>query len=345
VPEARDRHDENAPRQPRPFWSGTIAFGLVSIPVSLFVAHRTSRVSLRLVDADGLPLKRRYFCSAEEIPLDGDDIERGYEVDKDQFVTVTDDELDALAPEKSREIDLKRFVPLDAIDPIYFERAYFLAPEEGSTKAYRLLAHTMEARGRAGIASFVMRGKAYLVAIIGERGLLRAETLRFSDEVRTPEDVGLPEQREPDPALTRAIADAIHALEAESLDRDSLADDHRQALERLIRNKLDAGEDVLHTPDSGDPEDEAEDEDAGAEVIDLMQVLKQRLAQAESGPDAKRRAVSPEPSAPAAEDRAADLADRPKSELYAIAKDLDIPGRSSMSKEDLIAEIGRRRPG
>src|SRR5207248_7073669 len=106
---------------------------------------------------------------------------------------VTDEELERLAPEKSRDIDLRRFVEAEAIPPMYFERSYFLVPAGGSAKAYRLLAATMEETHRAGIATFVMRGKEYLVAILSENGILRAETLRFSDEIRSPEDVGLPE--------------------------------------------------------------------------------------------------------------------------------------------------------
>jgi DNA end-binding protein Ku len=185
VPRARgkDKGEEHG-QQPRSFWSGTIAFGLVSIPVSLFVANRRGGIPLRMVDADGTPLSRRYFCSKDEEPLDRNAIVRGYEVEPGHFITVTDEELAALAPEKSREIDLKRFVPLRQIDPIYFERAYFLAPERGATKAYRLLARAMEDAGRAGIATFVMRDKEYLVAIIGEGGLLRAELLRFRDDPR-----------------------------------------------------------------------------------------------------------------------------------------------------------------
>ena len=338
-------HNDDGPRQPRPFWSGTIAFGLVNIPVSLFVAHRGARIALRLVDAQGTPLKRRYFCSVEDIPLAGDDIERGYEVDEGHFVSVTDEELNALEPEKSREIDLSRFVPLAQIDPIYFERAYFLAPDEGASKAYRLLAHTLEQRRRAGIATFVMRGKAYLVAIIGERGLLRAETLRFVDEVRSPEAVGLPEPRPADPGLVREIKYAMAAIGAKTFDRDSLSDDQRQALEALIRRKLASGRDVLYAPEEGDTEDEEEE---GADVIDLMRILKQRLEQPDAPPaQADRPAYDRRRTRRTVLDtrRSSDseLRRRSKSELYAAAQALDIEGRSHMSKDELIDAIRRVR--
>src|SRR5690606_2702535 len=140
-----------------------------------FTATRSSGPSLRMIDQDGTPLRRVYFCSSEQVPLDADDIVRGYEIEKNRFVLIEDEELEAIAPEKSQEIALERFVDVDAIDPIYFERAYFLAPGRGGARPYRLLAEVMESSARAGIATFVMRGKEYLVAIISERGLLRAE--------------------------------------------------------------------------------------------------------------------------------------------------------------------------
>lgn len=118
-----------------------------------------------MVDAEGTPLARRYYCEKEARILTGSELIRGYEVERDDYVLVEDDELEALAPEKSQDIDLERFVGLDEIAPIYFERAYFLTPEGGATRAYRLLAGSMESASRAGIATFVMRGKQYLVAI------------------------------------------------------------------------------------------------------------------------------------------------------------------------------------
>src|SRR5688572_16986915 len=127
---------------------------------------------MRMVAPDGTPVERRYVCSKEQVELDWEDIVRGYEVKKGKFVVVTDDELEALEPRKSRDIDLRLFVRKDEIDPIYFERAYFLVPASGSNKAYRLLAKVMEDTDHAGIATFVMRKKEYLVAILAKNGIL-----------------------------------------------------------------------------------------------------------------------------------------------------------------------------
>ena len=306
----------------RPFWSGTIAFGLVSVPVSLVVASRSAGISLRMVDSDGTPLSRRYLCGREERLLEPDEIVRGYAVDEDRYVTVDDEELAALAPDKSREIDLKRFVPLAQIDPIYFERAYFLVPDRGAIKAYRLLARTMEDVQRAGIATFVMRGKEYLVAIIGERGLLRAETLRFADEVRTPADVGIGSLAEPEAKRVREMTRAIRQLSADTIDPDLLRDPYRERLLALVERKLEDGTDVVAGPEA-EPEEESE----GAEVIDLMQVLKQSL-QGRRRTGSNRTGGDRQP-----------LAQRSKTELYRRAQELGIAGRSRMSKEELVEAI------
>src|SRR5262249_3827435 len=134
----------------RPVWSGSLSFGLVTVPVDLYSAQRSTGVALRMLGPDGTPLARRYVCPKDEKPLDSEEIVRGYEVAKGRFVVVSDEELEALAPRSSRDIELKRFVEQDEIDPAYFVRTYFLVPRD-QTKAYRLLAEIMEQTGRAGI--------------------------------------------------------------------------------------------------------------------------------------------------------------------------------------------------
>ena len=313
----------------RSLWSGLISFGLVSVPVDLFPANRARSVSLRMIDEDGTPLSRRYFCPQEEEPVDWDEIVRGYETEKDKYVVVTDDELNALEPEKSREIDLRRFVELAEIDPMYFERAYFLAPASESNKAYRLLAETMERAGRAGIATFVMRGKEYLVALIAEKGILRAETLRFHDELRSAATVGLPGIGKPDPKQARAMEQAIRDLSAKEFDRDELSDDYAQRLRELVEKKVEAGDGVVEMPEG------AEDEvSGGAEVIDIMEILKQRLQGQGRAPRAGGKR--------GAEAKAAGLEDLSKEELYTRAQELDIAGRSAMTKKQLAQAIRAR---
>src|SRR5438045_3249867 len=190
----RSNNDDGAARSARPFWSGTLTFGLVSVPVDLYPGNRSNRAPLRMLSPEGEPLARRYYSEKSGNDLQDDDMVRGFEFDKDKYVIVTDEELEKLAPEQSRDIDLRRFVPLEDIPPLYFDRSYFLAPGEGAEKAYKLLVATIEKEKLAGVATFVMRGKAYLVAIFPENGILRAETMRFEDEIRSPKEIDSPEK-------------------------------------------------------------------------------------------------------------------------------------------------------
>lgn len=305
---------------PRAFWSGTISFGLVAIPVEIYPAVRPGGPSLRLLDEDGVPLRRRYVCPAHGEAVGGEEIVRGYEIDDGRFVVVEDAELERLAPEKSREIDLRRFVALEELDPLYFERAYFLAPAAESTKAYRLLAGTLERTGRAGLGTFVMRGKEHVVAILAEGGLLRAQTLRFPGEVRSAADVGLPEAGKVEGREVKAFAKAIAGLAADELDPEEIEDRRTARLEDLVERKRKAGRGVVEV--------EAEEElSPKAQVIDLMEVLKRRLEEKEGrgGSD----------GAPAA----GELRQMTKTELYRRASELEIAGRSGMSKEELIEAL------
>ncbi|HEX8169634.1 MAG TPA: Ku protein [Thermoanaerobaculia bacterium] len=268
---AEDELDEQ-PGGLRSFWTGTITFGLVTVPVALYAATRPRGVNLKMVASEGAAVQRRYVCSKDGEPLDADDIVRGYEIEKGKFVVVTDDELEAIEPRKSREIDLQLFVDRDEIDPMYFERAYFLVPSGGTNKAYRLLAEVMERKNQAGIATFVMRAKEYLVAIIAENGILRAETLRFADELRTPEDVGLPKPPKV-PAADVKKFDAQIARKTKKLDLRELLDDYGERLEKLVAAKERKGEDIVRAP----KEARDEDEGGGGEVVDLLAVLSRSL--------------------------------------------------------------------
>ncbi len=269
--------EELEDEQPHAFWSGIVAFGLVSLPVSLFPAH-SGRLALKMVDASGNLLKREFYCEHDNQTLERDDIVRSYEIEKYHYVVVEDEELEALEPKRSREIDLKRFVPLSAINPVYFERAYYLVPDGDTTKAYRLLARSMEDAQRAGIATFVMHGKDYLVAIIAEGGILRAETLRFHDELRTPEQVGLPARQPADQKLVERMRAAIRKATHKQFDSALLSDQHAVMLKKRIEAKLKSGSDVLKAPQ------DAEAVETASNVIDLMQVLKERLRGGASGP-------------------------------------------------------------
>jgi len=252
----------------RPFWSGTLTFGLVSVPVSLFPATRSTRTSLRMLGPDGQPLARKYYAEKTGKDLDADEVVRGFEINKEKYVIVTDEELERLAPEKTRDIDLKQFVPAESIPPIYFERGYFLTPAAGSQKAYKLLAETMDQSGLAGIATFVMRGKEYLVAIFSDKGILRAETMRFADELRSPADVGLPKKTAPSKATVTKFEKMIANKSKKQFSPAKLADKQTDSLLKLVKKKQSKRENVVKVE---------EEMDTDRKVVDLVKILKQSL--------------------------------------------------------------------
>jgi DNA end-binding protein Ku len=269
---AEEDDDLEQPSGLRSFWTGTITFGLVTVPVALYAATRARGVALKMIGPDEAPVRRRYVCSKDGAVLDADDIVRGYEIEKGKFVVVTDDELEAIEPQKSREIDLRVFVDVEDIDPMYFERAYFLVPAGGTNKAYRLLAEVMEKKKQAGIATFVMRAKEYLVAIIAENGILRAETLRFADELRKPEDIGLPAVAKPVAADVKKFENQI-ARHAKKVNLHEFLDDYTERLEKLVAAKEKKKEDIVRAP----AETKEEAEEGGGEVVDLLAVLSRSL--------------------------------------------------------------------
>lgn len=323
----------------RAFWSGTITFGLVSIPVDFYAAARPRDTSMKMVDPEGHPLGRQYVNADTGKPLANDEIVRGYEADNGEMVVITEAEFESAAPEVSRDIDLNRFVPLEQIPPSYFVRPYFLAPTERAGKAYTLLAETMERTGKVGIGRFVMRGHEYLVAIIAEGGALRAETLRYFDELRTPEAIGLPKPAAPAKKRVTEFAREIDHLLENRLDLHELEDREAEALEELAKKKLKSHTDVIELKDAEDEEPE----EGGAEIIDLVQLLRNSLGGQVSaktpGPASAptKHRTSRAPAAPGK--GGGDLEAKTREQLNAMAGELGIAGRSKMHKEELVKAV------
>lgn len=292
VDEAREAADGEG-SVARGIWSGSITFGLVTVPIELYAVVRAARPSLRMLAPDGTPLARIYV-SEDGRPLSRDEIARGYEVEPGRFVLVTDEELAQLAPRRSRDIELGRFVDRRSIDPAWFVRPYFALPGGDQIRAYRLLAEVMEASDRAAIASFVLRGSPQVVAIVAERGLLRVHALRFGDEVRDPVQMEIPAPSRAEPGEVRELARAIAALREDALDLAELATETGPDLLAVARRKLERGEDVLRATESPQTPDasESEEDPEGAEVIDLYALIQDRLrksAAPESDGAAKKR--------------------------------------------------------
>lgn len=256
-----------------PQWSGSLSFGLVSIPVQLYSATRTARVSLRMLAPDGAPVVRRFFCPDDGEQVNREDLARGYEYKPGKYVPVTDEELEALEPDKSRDIDLRLFVPISSLDPAYFERMYFLTPSGDSNKAYQLLVGVMERTGRAGIATFVMHDREYLVAIIAQHGLLCAEVLRFHTELRDMDAIPVGKAKA-DAKLVKQFEALLGKHDHDKWEPESTHNERGEALRDLAAKKAKKGKDVIEVATAGD-----DDEDLGGETqtVDLMKLLKQSI--------------------------------------------------------------------
>jgi DNA end-binding protein Ku len=226
-----------------------------------------------MLGPDRVPLVRKYFSQESGRDLDADQMLRGFQLETGKYVVVTDDELERLAPEKSRDINLQRFVDRDSIPSIYFERSYFLAPGGNSDKAYHLLAEIIARSGKAGIATFVMRGKEYVVAIFSEKGILRAETLRFADELRTPADLGLPKKKAVPRASVQKFERAIGKENRFDL-RKETQDVQTAQLLKLVEQKRSKRKDIVEI-EPGASQD--------GKVVDIMDALKKSIARKKRG--------------------------------------------------------------
>ncbi len=225
-----------------------------------------------MLSPEGEPLSRKYYSEKTEKDLDADEMVRGYEFKPGKHVVVSDEELDRLAPEKTRDIDIKLFVPEDSIPPVHFDRGYFLTPAADTEKAYKLLAETLGKTGLSGIATFVMRGKEYLVAIFSDHGILRAETMRFADEIRSPEDIGLPKKPKLPKAMVQKFEKLISSKSKSKLSTTKLKDEQSERLLKLVKKKGSQRKNVVEVEtDEGEARDEGK-------VIDLISVLKKSLA-------------------------------------------------------------------
>ncbi len=252
---------------PHAIGSGTISFGLVSIPVRLYTAASSAAVSFNLLHAKcGSRIRQQTYCPVCEQVVDRSALVRGYEVQRDEYVRFTDEELKALEGEASKVIEIAEFVPLPRVDPIYFEKTYFLGPDKGGEKPYRLLADAMAKMARAAVAKFVMRGKESLVLVrAAQRGLM-LHTLYFADEVRDFGEIDKGDAAKLREGELELAVRLVEELSKEDFDPAQYQDDYRQRVLAAVERKV-AGEEVAPAP-----------EVARAPVIDLMDALKESLA-------------------------------------------------------------------
>jgi DNA end-binding protein Ku len=258
----------------RAIWSGSISFGLVNVPVKAFAAVRDHSVHFnQLEKGTGARINYKKVSEKTGKEISADDIESGYELSSGKYVVVDDEELENLRPRTSRTIDVADFVELSEIDPIYYERTYWLAPDgEAAERPYRLLRAAMESEGRAGIGTVVMRKKQYLAAIRPLDGALAMSTMRFADEVVPQADLDLPGKgAKPEPKELKLASQIIGSL-ATDWDPTRYHDTYTEELKSLIEAKAKGKKIVV--------QDEAP---AEANVLDLMQALEASLAAARKG--------------------------------------------------------------
>ena len=175
----------------RPIWTGTISFGLVNIPIRLFTAVREERVAFHMLhDQDNVRLRRKLVCPSDNKEIHPEHIVKGYEIHKDQYVIIRPEDLEACAPEASKTIEITDFVELQEIDPIYYDRPYYVMPQAAAVKSYRLLVEAMTRTNKVGISKFVMHDKEYLAALRPVDGLICLHTMHFGKEVVPSESVG-----------------------------------------------------------------------------------------------------------------------------------------------------------
>jgi DNA end-binding protein Ku len=264
---------------PRPIWSGSISFGLVNVPVKLFTAQSPKDVRFnQLHGTDHSRVRMKRFCEVENVEIPYDEIVKGYEIGPDQYVVIEPKELEEFDPKATHTIDIEEFVHLDQIDPIFYERAYYLVPDERSAKPYRLLAEALADSDKVAIAKFVMRTKQYLCAVRVVDGVLVLNTMLYDDEVIDAADLDIPvgddiEVTERELKMARQLVDS---LTVDDFEPDKFTDEYRERVMELIEAKA-AGEVVVARAAEAEP----------TKVVDLLAALEASVAAAKEAKKAK----------------------------------------------------------
>jgi len=253
----------------RSIWKGSVAFGLVNVPVKVYAATEEKDVRFHQVHAeDGGRIRYKRTCELDGKVVEYADIAKAYESDDGRTVILTDDDFAQLPSSSSREIEVSSFVPADQIDPVLYDKSYYLEPNSTSTKAYMLLLRTLEQTDRIAIVSFALRQKTRLAALRVKDEVLVVQTLLWPDEVRAAEFASLDESVTIKPAELKMASMLVDSF-ADDFRPEDYTDDYREELQQLIDAKLE-GEEAFPTP-------EAEDEGEDAEVVDLLAALQRSV--------------------------------------------------------------------
>ena len=256
----------------RAMWSGAISFGLVNVPIKMFTAARSKDIRFnQLHEPDMSRIKQKRYCADEDVEVSGDEIVRGYDVGADQYVIVTDEEIEALAPAVTNGIEIEEFVDLADIDPVYFESSYYLAPEKSGVKAYALLMNAMKQANKVALGRVVLRNKQYLVAIRPAGRAMAMSTLYFPDEVVSQDDLeGLPGEEVVASERELAMAEQLIGALSNEFEPEKYHDEYREQLMTLIEEKA-SGSEPIALPVRAAP---------ATNVTDLMAALEASIAAA-----------------------------------------------------------------
>jgi DNA end-binding protein Ku len=269
----------------RAIWSGSISFGLLNVPVKLYSAVARRGISLREIrESDGARIRHRRVAEGtdEEVPYEK--IQKAFEITEGNYVPISKDEMAALAPKKSRAIEVQDFVDITEIDPIYFDSPYYLGPADGAERAYSLLASAMEGSGKVAIARFVFRNKEHLAALRTDGGVLTLTTMRFADEVVPPaelEDV-LPAEKPKVAKKEIEMAEQLIDSLTSKFEPTAYRDEYREELLALIERKAE-GKEIL-APETAEPE--------ATKAPDLMAALEQSIAAVQGKAKARKPAAT-----------------------------------------------------
>jgi DNA end-binding protein Ku len=258
----------------RALWKGAVTFGLVNIPVRLYSAVQEKSLKFHMLHAkDGGRIKYQRVCAICGEEVTWDDIVKGYEYSKDHYVQFTEEELQALDLDSIRAIDVVTFVPLDEIDPVYFNKTYYIVPEPSGLKAYRLLQEALEAEGSVGLAKVALRDKEHLATVRLKDDVFVLETMHWPDEIRPAAFEELDKNVEVRDAELKMARQLIQQLSGE-FDPEQFADEYRARLEELVEQKVEGQEITV----AAEPEEEP------TKVVDLMEALKASVAEAKKKP-------------------------------------------------------------
>ncbi|MFE8945290.1 Ku protein [Streptomyces sp. NPDC007856] len=314
----------------RPIWTGVLTFGLVTLPVGLYTAtedHTVHFHQLQRGTADRIRNKRVNERTGKEV--DTDKIVKGYEIDEGEYVVVEPEELEEIAPRRSKVIDLAGFVDLRQVEPVYFARTYYVGPRgKEYVKVYELRRAALDRADKAGIATLTMRGKEYLTALRAQPGVLVLHTLHWADEVRDPADVvpELPQRRTK--SDSKELRTAQQLIDALTIDWDptDYHDTYEERVKKLVAAKR-KGEEVVGEPEP--PE--------ATNVIDLMEVLSRSVEQGRSR--GRTGGGKPATGKKQAVGKKEDLGALSKAELYERASAAGVPGRSKMTRDQLVEAL------